>query len=189
MRRSSSSDVPQESDLPTNPDVDLRYEHAHPERDVLRPSASAFRVSAAAGRRRTWDVLAMISAGGGLGSLARYLVAQAIPTQPGVFPWATFLANIAGCCALGALMVFVLDRWPSSRYLRPFLGIGFLGGFTTFSAFTAEIVDLVSLRAWVLAGAAAAASLIGGLAAVWGGIVLARVAVRERSASRAGATS
>ncbi|MFC0863989.1 fluoride efflux transporter CrcB [Sphaerimonospora cavernae] len=157
-------------DLPIDPDVDVRDERAHPERDAFRPPASRF----PRGRRRTWDILAMIAAGGGLGSLARYLAGQAIPVQPGAFPWASFLVNAIGCFALGALMVFVLDVWPPSRYARPFLGVGFIGGFTTFSTFTAEIVDLVSRAAWTPVAMYTSASLIVGLAAVWAGIVLAR---------------
>ncbi|MFC0860895.1 fluoride efflux transporter FluC [Sphaerimonospora cavernae] len=115
-----------------------------------------------------------IAAGGGLGSVARYLVGQALPAEPGVFPWATFLTNVSGCFALGALMVFVLGVWPPGRYVRPFFGIGLLGGYTTFSTLTAEIVDLLSHEAWTPTGVYAVGSLIGGMAAVWAGIVLAR---------------
>jgi PII-like signaling protein len=65
-----------------------------------------------------------------------------LPTRPGEFPWATFLTNTSGCLALGALMVYVLGVCPPGRYLRPFLGVGFLGGYTTFSTYTVELLDL-----------------------------------------------
>ncbi|OPG05228.1 fluoride efflux transporter CrcB [Microbispora sp. GKU 823] len=152
----------EEADLPVDPDVDLRHEQ-----DVFRrPEAPA--------RSRTWDVLAVIALGGGAGAVARYLLGQAFPASPTGFPWGTFLANVTGCFALGVLMVFVLDVWPPRRYVRPFLGVGFLGGFTTFSTFTTEIVDRSWHGAWPTAGAYAAGSLVAGLLAVWCGIVLAR---------------
>lgn len=151
-----------ETDPPAGPDVDLSRE-----RDV-------FRRTAAPARRRTWDILAVIALGGGIGSVARYLVGEAFPAPPAGFPWGTFLANVTGCFALGLLMVYILDVWPPSRYLRPFLGIGVLGGYTTFSTFTTEIVARSARGAWPIAGVYAAGSLVAGLAAVWCGIVLAR---------------
>lgn len=129
-------------------------------------------------RRRSLGVLAAIALGGGLGSVARHLVAQAVPVHPGHFPWATFLINVSGCFALGLLMVFVLDVWPPNRHVRPFLGIGFLGGYTTFSTFAVEIRGLAGDGAWSLADAYALDSLVGGLAAVWCGITLARLIAR-----------
>ncbi|WP_328708736.1 fluoride efflux transporter CrcB [Microbispora hainanensis] len=152
----------EEADLPVDPDVDLRH------------APDPFRTPAPPARGRTWDVLAVIALGGGAGAVARYLVGQAFPGPPTGFPWGTFLINVTGCFALGLLMVFVLDVWPPSRYVRPFFGVGVLGGFTTFSTFSVEIVDRVSHGAGVVAGAYAAASLVAGLVAVWCGIVLAR---------------
>jgi len=152
----------EETGLPVDPDVDVRHD-----RDV-------FRRSLAPARHRTWDVLAVIALGGGLGSVARYLVGRALPASPTGFPWGTFLANVTGCLALGALMVFVLDVWPSRRYVRPFLGVGVLGGYTTFSTFATELVDRASHGAWPIAAGYAAGSLIAGLAAVWCGMTGAR---------------
>lgn len=126
-------------------------------------------------RRRGWDVLALIALGGGLGSVARFGLAQAFPGRAGTFGWATFLTNTTGCLALGALMVYVLDVWPPSRYARPFLGVGFLGGFTTFSTYTVELVDLLSRGRFALADAYALSSLAAGLLATWTGVVAARL--------------
>src|SRR6185295_14847300 len=94
-------------------------------------------------RHRTWDVLAVVAAGGGLGSAARYGLARALPSPATGFPWATFLTNVTGCLLLGVLMVYVLEVWPPRRYVRPFLGVGFLGGYTTFSTYTVELLTLL----------------------------------------------
>lgn len=130
-------------------------------------------------RDRQLDVLAVIALGGGLGSVARYLVSLALPVRPGRFPWATFLTNLSGCFVLGLLMVFVVEVWPPRRYVRPFFGIGILGGFTTFSTFAVELRGLAAHGVWALADAYALNSLVGGLTAVWCGIALARFIARR----------
>ncbi|WP_245687084.1 fluoride efflux transporter FluC [Streptacidiphilus griseoplanus] len=145
---------------------------------------SAAPAAGRAGRPRgQWDVLAVIALGGGIGSLGRYGLARALPTPPGGFPWATFVTNVAGSFALGLLMVYVLDVWPPSRHVRPFLGVGVLGGFTTFSTYTVETRGLLAAHSWALAGTYAFASLAVGLAAVWAGGALGRHAART-AASR-----
>lgn len=145
----------------------------------VAPGQDVFRLLRRRRRDRQRDVVAAIALGGGLGSTARYLIATALPVRPGHFPWSTFLINMAGCFALGVLMVFVLEIWPPHRYARPFLGIGVLGGFTTFSTFAVETRGLVAHGAWGLAAAYALGSLAGGLAAVWCGGALARLIARR----------
>lgn len=115
-----------------------------------------------------------VGLGGALGALARWAVAEVVPDPGPGFPWATFVTNVSGSLLLGALLVWVLEVAPPGRYLRPFLGVGVLGGFTTFSAYTAETRALLSDgRAGVamlyLAGTAVAA-----VAGAWAGAVLAR---------------
>lgn len=133
------------------------------------------------------DVLLVISAGGALGSLARWGVGQLLPWNGDGFPWATFVENVSGGLALGMLMVLLLDVWPPHRYLRPFLGVGLLGGYTTFSTYMLETRDLLAGDQVATAFTYLAASLVVGLAAVWIGIVAARSAVRvaRRPARRA----
>ncbi|MDQ1664222.1 MAG: fluoride exporter [Actinomycetota bacterium] len=135
------------------------------------------------GRRRPapasgWDILSVVAAGGALGSVARWALGEALGGSPGRFPWATLLENFSGGFALGVLMVFALDRWPRSRYLRPFLGVGFLGGFTTFSTYMLDTRALVVAERAPLAVVFLFGTLIAGLLAVWLGIVLARLVVR-----------
>jgi CrcB protein len=131
-----------------------------------------------------WDILAVIAAGGALGSLARWELSQLLPHSADAFPWATFDTNVSGCLLLGALMVFVLDVWPPSRYVRPFLGVGVLGGFTTFSTYMLDARGLLVAGRTATAGAYLFGSLVAGLAAVWVGVTLARLAILATRATR-----
>nr|WP_167218584.1 CrcB family protein [Kribbella shirazensis] len=96
--------------------------------------------------RRTYDpvVLGAIAVGGALGAAARYLVGLGWPTPPGGFPFSTLVINVVGCGLIGILMVLVTDVFTRQRLLRPFLGTGVLGGFTTFSTYAVDIQQLVS---------------------------------------------
>ncbi|RDI55629.1 fluoride efflux transporter FluC [Nocardia mexicana] len=88
-------------------------------------------------------VLLAVALGGGLGAVARYGLAQWWPTPPGGFPWATFVTNVTGCFLIGVLMVAVAEIWIAHPLIRPFLGVGVLGGFTTFSTYANEIGELL----------------------------------------------
>lgn len=90
------------------------------------------------------SVLVAIAVGGGLGALARYGLAVLLPTPPGRFPWSTLLANVLGCLLIGVLMVLVTEARTAHRLARPFLGVGVLGGFTTFSTYAVEIRALLT---------------------------------------------
>jgi CrcB protein len=96
--------------------------------------------------RRTHDpaILGAIAVGGGLGAAARYLVGLGWPTPPGGFPSGTLVINVVGCGLIGILMVLVTDVFTRQRLLRPFLGTGVLGGFTTFSTYAVDIQQLVT---------------------------------------------
>jgi CrcB protein len=86
-------------------------------------------------------ILGVVALGGVIGSLARYGLAEAIPHGPGEFPWATFVTNVLGCFAIGVLLARITPR--SHPLLRPFLGTGILGGFTTFSTFAVDTEKLL----------------------------------------------
>jgi len=130
-------------------------------------------------------VLAAIALGGALGAPARYGLAQIIHVAPNTFPWATFWTNISGSLALGLILVLILERFPPTRYLRPFVATGFLGAYTTYSTFAVE-TDLLIKDGYASIGIVyAAASLVGGCFAVWVGILAARaVPLPHRGASR-----
>ncbi|MFF2397418.1 fluoride efflux transporter FluC [Nocardia sp. NPDC058114] len=87
-------------------------------------------------------ILAVISLGGGIGGLARYALTQAWPAAPDGFPWAVFTINLIGSMLLGVLMVVVTEVWTAHPLVRPFLGVGVIGGFTTFSTYSNDIHTL-----------------------------------------------
>jgi fluoride exporter len=135
-------------------------------------------------RRAEPGVLAAIALGGGLGAPARYGLAQLVDVSPGGFPWATFVTNVTGSFALGLVLALVLERFPPTRFLRPFVATGFLGAYTTYSTFAVETDLLVKDGHAALALAYAAASLISGLIAVWAGIWTARFLPLPRGDTR-----
>jgi CrcB protein len=121
------------------------------------------------------DVLAVVAAGGALGAAARYGLATAWPTPPAGLPWATLITNLVGCALLGALMQVISTRIAAHRLVRPFLGTGVLGGFTTFSTYAVETRGLLADGRPALAVGYAVGTLIGALAAVrLGSWVMAR---------------
>lgn len=119
-------------------------------------------------------MLAAIALGGALGTLARYGVAQLVHVAPDTFPWATFWTNVSGSFALGLILALVIERFPPSRYLRPFVATGFLGAYTTYSTFAIETVLLIDHGHSTVALVYVGASLVAGLVVVWAGLVAAR---------------
>ena len=113
--------------------------------------------------------------GGGLvGSAARATVAAAFPVTPGVFPGPTLAVNLAGSLLLG-LYLARRQRAVTARWSLHFWAIGALGSFTTFSAFSVEVVRLVDAGAAPVAAGYVAASIVGGLAAALFGERLGRL--------------
>jgi CrcB protein len=100
-----------------------------------------------------------------------------LPASAPGFPWATLAVNISGALALGVLMVCLLDLWRPTRYGRPFLAVGVLGGFTTFSTYTADTRALLLDGHVPLALTYLAATLFFGLLATWCGLAVTRRAL------------
>lgn len=130
-------------------------------------------------RRASWSALGAVSVGGALGAVARYGLSAAFPHGPGAFGWATFVINVGGCALIGMLMVAVTEVWKAHHLVRPFLGAGVLGGFTTFSAYVVDVQRALAAGAPRIALAYLAGTVIGALAAVHAGVRLARLAARE----------
>jgi fluoride exporter len=116
-----------------------------------------------------------VAVGGVLGSLARWAVGLALPTPTGTFPWATFGINVLGSLLMGVLVVVITEVRDAHPLARPFLGVGVLGGFTTFSTFATDAEAL-------LAGghrATALAYLLGTVVAAVGACAVAVAATRR----------
>ena len=143
--------------------------------DETVPDALRGRVRPARAQRAEPRVLLVIAVGGGLGTLARYGISRAIHVSEDSFPWATFVTNLSGAFVLGLFLTTVLERFPPTRYPRPFFAIGFLGAFTTFSTMAVETVTLVKDGEAVLGIGYLSISVVAGLVCCYLGIVLARV--------------
>ena len=87
-------------------------------------------------------VLVTVALGGVIGSLGRYTVDTALPHTAGSFPWATLVVNVSGAFVMGLLVAYLVDRPGVHRLARPFVGVGVLGGWTTFSALAVDVVQL-----------------------------------------------
>jgi CrcB protein len=119
-------------------------------------------------------VLASVAFGGAVGSLGRWAVGLGLPHGAGAVPWGTFIVNVSGAFAMGLLVTYLVDRPGTHRLARPFVGVGLLGGWTTFSALAVETVDLGAAHHVQAALLYVAATFLIGVLAVAGGIRLGR---------------
>ena len=116
----------------------------------------------------------LVALGGALGSALRYGTSLVVHHfYRGPWPLGTLSVNLAGCLAIGIVMGLYQDRLALSEGTRMFLAVGLLGGFTTFSAFGYESVELIRRGAAATAMLYGAGSVCGGLAAAWLGLWLA----------------
>ena len=116
--------------------------------------------------------------GGALGALGRWALAGVLPSSPVGWPWATLLVNLTGCLLLGALLAALAARSPEPPWARPFLGVGVLGGYTTYSTFAVEVVRLAEDGSALAAAGYVLVSVVGGIAAVVLGTSVVRQPVR-----------
>jgi len=120
------------------------------------------------------DLLA-VAAGGAIGASARYMLAQAFAARgENYLPWNTFIATISGAFLLGIVITLSLDRGIISEPWLLFLGVGLLGGYTTFSTFSLETLDLIRDGMYVQAASYSLGSLALGIAAAALGVAVAR---------------
>lgn len=153
--------------------------------DPAEPSVSTRRrVPRRHSGRAQPDVLAAIALGGMLGASARFGVSRWLPTHPNGFPWATFWTNLSGSFLLGLLLVLLLERFPPTRLVRPFLATGILGAFTTMSTYEVETALLVKNGHVLTALAYGLGSLVAGLALAYAGILAGRLTPPRHTEAR-----
>lgn len=118
----------------------------------------------------------LIAIGGALGSMARYWVGSTIANRVGTkFPYGTFVINITACVVIGFSLSFLAKRAdlnPAWRFLVP---VGFIGAYSTFSTYEWETLSTIRSGAFLLSALYAVGSLVLGLAAVWGGSLIAEI--------------
>lgn len=133
-------------------------------------------------QRREWSrhrfVLPVIAVGGMLGASARHGAAEVWPTDAHAMPWTTLTVNAIGCLLIGVLMVFVVEIGGAHPLLRPFAGVGILGGFTTYSTYTVDSSNLIQAGRPGLALGYWSGTLVVALFAVATGVLLARAGAR-----------
>lgn len=114
-----------------------------------------------------------VGVGGFLGAIARYFVGRLLYSYVG-FPWATLVVNIVGSFLIGMTSVWLLQRSNSADELRLLIVVGFLGAFTTFSAFSLETLTLLQSGNHHKAFVNIAANVALCLMAVWMGFSIVR---------------
>jgi CrcB protein len=116
-----------------------------------------------------------VALGGALGSVARYVMVMQMTRWLGHgFPWGTLAVNVLGGMLIGVLAEAMAVKWPAAAETRAFLITGMLGGFTTFSAFSLEVVALAERGAVAAAAAYVAASVVLSVGAAATGLLLMR---------------
>jgi len=120
----------------------------------------------------------LVAAGGAVGAVGRFQLGRAVTHWAGPnagFPWGTLSANVIGSLAMGLLVGWMARHGAGgSENLRLLLGVGLLGGFTTFSAFSLEMIVLMERDSIGLAMVYAGVSVLAGLAALYLGLILMR---------------
>jgi len=132
-------------------------------------------------RQEQLEILLAISLGGVAGAATRYGASLIWPTAGGHFPWTTFWVNVVGCGLMGILMVLVTERFSAHPLVRPFLGTGILGGFTTFSTYTVDTAKLLEPQTSSTALAYMALTLLAAVASVWVTATATRLVALPRS--------
>jgi len=120
-------------------------------------------------------LLILATVGGGIGAGLRYLVQVGMVRWLGVgFPWWTFAINIVGSFAMGVVVTLIAAKFGNSAELRTFLATGILGGFTTFSAFSLDVANLIETKQTAAAAFYVAGSVGLSILALYAGFALAK---------------
>lgn len=118
----------------------------------------------------------LIAIGGALGSIARYWVGSTVSGRLGSkFPYGTFVINLTACVIIGFVMTYLGRRADVDASWRFLIPVGFIGAYSTFSAYEWETLSTLRSGAFLLAALYALGSLLLGLIAVWAGSLLAEI--------------
>jgi len=120
------------------------------------------------------NAILYVALGGGLGAAARYLTSEWAGRQLGSFPYGTMIVNIAGSLLMGLVIGWLLSKSAGSENLKLFLATGFLGGFTTFSAFSLDAMNLLEAKSYGAFSAYVGGSVILAILALMIGLIIAR---------------
>ena len=131
------------------------------------------------------SALAAVTVGGVLGAEARYGLTLALPVQTGRFPWSTLLINLTGSLLIGVLMAWLGRQATPRPLLRLFLGVGILGGYTTYSTFAVDVQQLLEAGRPLTALGYLAATVLGCAAVVWLATVVSSAAAGRPTPGRA----
>lgn len=129
-------------------------------------------------RRAQGVIVFALGCGGVIGAVSRYAVSLAIPTPTGSFPWSTFIINVSGSVILGFLLVLLIEQFPRGRLVRPLVGSGIIGAYTTFSTMEVDALLLIRGHDFATGVVYLVSSLIAGLVAVWVGMNAARLLIQ-----------
>lgn len=116
----------------------------------------------------------LVMTGGAVGAALRFQFARMLPVSAGGWPWPTFAANVAGGLAMGVLAAWAFRQGDAGEPMRLLLGVGLLGGFTTFSAFSLEMMRMIERGQTALAAGYAVASVLLALGALFAGMTAAK---------------
>ncbi len=120
--------------------------------------------------------LVLVAVGGAIGSTLRYLLdGEVYRWLPATFPYGTFVVNVVGCGIFGLLVGIGEQQLIVGSPARTFLLIGVIGGFTTFSSFAFETVQLLRDGEWWLGALNTIGQVVIGFAALWAGFSLGRI--------------
>ena len=120
--------------------------------------------------------LVLVAMGGAIGSTLRYLLdGEVYRWLPATFPYGTFVVNVVGCGIFGLLVGIGEQQLIVGSPARTFLLIGVIGGFTTFSSFAFETVQLLRDGEWWLGAVNTIGQVVIGFAALWAGFSLGRI--------------